>query len=339
MLTPIDAHEGHKSLVPDTTPETVAKEARTSIFVTEGKAKLTDLRPHPENEKIYGDKDSIADLVDSIKERGKGILEPLLITPSGDIVGGHRRYRAAQELGLEEVPVRVFDSTDDLEIGKTLLEHNRQRIKTGIQIANEATFLKELNRKLREREKQKQTTEGKNLPPPPQGKTRDNIGKTLGVSGRTVDKAVKAAEGAVKLRAEGKEDDAAEVEAALQKSIERGLKVAKAKGAVPASKAKKKPAKKNTAKVSEKADDNDIHGAPDSATVAGPTSEKPSEPSAPPPPKPTPPQVDSDAALTHADHVITFLRSESAKTMKDQQRRDWTKALTQIVAGKEALSL
>ena len=323
----------------DQSPHPVAAET-TQIDIVDGKAKVADLRPHPDNVTVYGDKDSIGDLVKSIKESGVGILEPLLITPSGDIIGGHRRFRAAQELQMEEVPVRVFDSTDELEIGNALLEHNRQRVKTGVQIANEAKFQKELHRKLRDRKKENGKAQGENLPPEAKGKTRDAVGKEVGLSGRTVDKAVKTADAIEKLRTDGKEEDAQDVEAALNKSIERGLKVAKAKGAVPAPKTKKKPAKKAAAKVAETAaPDATTAGEPESFTSADPTSENPSEASAPPPAEPTPPHVDSDAALTHADQALTFLRSDAAKAMNNQQRRDWTKALNQIVTCKEALDL
>jgi len=309
------------------------------VTVADGKAKLADLRPHPDNITVYGEKDSVADLVKSIKGSGAGILEPLLITPVGEIIGGHRRYRAAQELRMDEVPVKVFDSTDKLEIGKALLEHNRQRVKTGVQIANEAKYQKELHRKLREREKQNGKAQGEKLPPEAKGKTRDAVGDELGLSGRTVDKAIKTADAIEKLRTEGKEDDAQEVETALNKSIERGLKVATAKGAIKAPKTRKTAAKKAAASAEPRTDVDASAGDADSTTAAEPTSENLSEASATPPPEPTPPEPDSNTALTHADVALAFLRSDAAKAMKDQQRRDWTKALKQIVACKEALSL
>lgn len=68
-------------------------------------------------------------------------------------------------------------------------------------------------------------------------------------------------QGLAKLHAEGKDDDAAEVEAALEKSIERGLKVAVEKEAVPAPKAKKKAARQAIA------EDREITAEPSSDTA------------------------------------------------------------------------
>ncbi len=55
---------------------------------------------------------SLADLVDSIKEHG--ILEPLVIahTPAGyQIIAGERRWRAAKYVGLKRVPVVIKETT------------------------------------------------------------------------------------------------------------------------------------------------------------------------------------------------------------------------------------
>ncbi|KKU25522.1 MAG: ParB-like protein partition protein, chromosome partitioning protein, ParB family, partial [Microgenomates group bacterium GW2011_GWC1_46_16] len=56
--------------------------------------------------------DSVADLVDSIKEHG--ILEPLVIahTPAGyQIIAGERRWRASKILGLKDLPVIIKETT------------------------------------------------------------------------------------------------------------------------------------------------------------------------------------------------------------------------------------
>lgn len=55
---------------------------------------------------------SVADLVDSIKEHG--ILEPLVIahTPAGyQIIAGERRWRASKIIGLTRVPVVIKETT------------------------------------------------------------------------------------------------------------------------------------------------------------------------------------------------------------------------------------
>jgi len=75
----------------------------------------------------YFDPEKQAQLVKSVKEHG--ILEPLLVRPSGsnyELVAGERRYRAAQEVGLQEVPVVIRDFDDRQALQVALIE-NLQR--------------------------------------------------------------------------------------------------------------------------------------------------------------------------------------------------------------------
>ena len=71
-----------------------------------------NLQPNPLQPRGAITKDSIVELVDSIKEHG--ILEPLVAaeTPAGyQIIAGERRWRAAKEAGLAVVPVLVKKTT------------------------------------------------------------------------------------------------------------------------------------------------------------------------------------------------------------------------------------
>jgi ParB family chromosome partitioning protein len=75
----------------------------------------------------YFDPEKQAQLVKSVKEHG--VLEPLLVRPSGsgyELVAGERRYRAAQEVGLKEVPVVIRDFNDRQALQVALIE-NLQR--------------------------------------------------------------------------------------------------------------------------------------------------------------------------------------------------------------------
>lgn len=76
----------------------------------------------------YFDSEKQRQLVLSIQE--KGILEPLLVRPSGagryELVAGERRYRAAKEIGLSNIPVTVRELTDREAIEIALIE-NLQR--------------------------------------------------------------------------------------------------------------------------------------------------------------------------------------------------------------------
>ncbi|MDD5585844.1 MAG: ParB/RepB/Spo0J family partition protein [Alphaproteobacteria bacterium] len=69
------------------------------------------------------DEDAIKGLADSIRERG--VVQPLMVRPvegqkdSYEIIAGERRWRAAQQAGLHEVPVliRTLSDREALEIG------------------------------------------------------------------------------------------------------------------------------------------------------------------------------------------------------------------------------
>ncbi len=66
-------------------------------------------------------------LVKSVKEHG--ILEPLLVRPLGggyELIAGERRYRAAQEVGLKDIPV-VIREFDDRQALQVALMENLQR--------------------------------------------------------------------------------------------------------------------------------------------------------------------------------------------------------------------
>lgn len=70
---------------------------------------------------------SLQELADSIREQG--IVQPLIVRPKGDqfeIIAGERRWRAAQLLGLIDVPVIVRQADDRAVLELALIE-NLQR--------------------------------------------------------------------------------------------------------------------------------------------------------------------------------------------------------------------
>lgn len=74
------------------------------------------------------DAEAITELASSIKLHG--ILQPIIVRPAGDgfyvIVAGERRYRAAKEAGLTEVPVIITELTS-AEAAEVALIENIQR--------------------------------------------------------------------------------------------------------------------------------------------------------------------------------------------------------------------
>jgi ParB family chromosome partitioning protein len=86
---------------------------------------LEDVDPNPNQPRqALGD---LTELVASVRE--KGVLEPILVRPKGsrfEIVAGERRYRAACEVGLPEIPCIVRDASD-AEMMELALIENLQR--------------------------------------------------------------------------------------------------------------------------------------------------------------------------------------------------------------------
>lgn len=82
----------------------------------------------PTQPRRYFDPEQQQELVASVKEHG--ILQPLLVRPLDgggyELVAGERRYRAAKEVGLSEVPVIVKKLTDSEALQIALIE-NLQR--------------------------------------------------------------------------------------------------------------------------------------------------------------------------------------------------------------------
>jgi len=86
---------------------------------------IDQIDPNPNQPRqVMGD---LSELISSITE--KGILEPLVVRQRGDrfqIIAGERRYQAAVQVGLHEVPA-VIREVDDTEVIELALIENLQR--------------------------------------------------------------------------------------------------------------------------------------------------------------------------------------------------------------------
>jgi len=86
---------------------------------------IDQIDPNPNQPRqVMGD---LSELIASIGE--KGIIEPLVVRQRGEryqIVAGERRYQAAVQIGLRELPVVVRD-VDDTEVIELALIENLQR--------------------------------------------------------------------------------------------------------------------------------------------------------------------------------------------------------------------
>jgi ParB family transcriptional regulator, chromosome partitioning protein len=92
------------------------------------KVRLTSIVPSPLQPRKDFAAEALQELIDSIRQHG--IIQPLIVRRlSGgahELIAGERRWRAAQELGLTEVPV-IIRSASDLEVLELSLIENLQR--------------------------------------------------------------------------------------------------------------------------------------------------------------------------------------------------------------------
>ncbi len=173
--------------------------------------KVSDLKPHPKNEEIYGVNEDISDLVKKIKKSGR--VHTMTVNSNGVVLAGHRRLKACIELGIETVNAEIVDfDTPEEEIEFIVLD-NHQREKTVEQKAKEARVLKEVESELAKRRQGERndivpnlarSSEGKDY-----GKARDKVAKNVGLrSGHEVDRAITAVNKIDELRKTGREKDA-----------------------------------------------------------------------------------------------------------------------------------
>ena len=95
------------------------------------------LKTCPINSEIYRDSD-VGDLVNSIVE--VGLLQPIIVTPNNLIISGHRRFKAIQTLGWNEVECEIKDIPED-ELAVHIVLYNQSRLKVCTELLREVKIL------------------------------------------------------------------------------------------------------------------------------------------------------------------------------------------------------
>jgi ParB-like chromosome segregation protein Spo0J len=214
------------------------------------------------------------------------------------IIDGHQRHAAAVALGIQEVPVIIFDSTDELEILAALISSNKARLKDNVLLALEAKELMEVESKLAKRRMATNRAGGGVKNVSEAGSARDKVGGQLGMSGPTAQKLVETGQAIETLQSQGRQDEAEGVKKALKKSASAGHKAAKETGAVPP-----KPRKPSAAPRKKGSTSKVVEG------------EDPA----------------SDTAIEAADTVLGFIRARKPSTLTPQRQRDWKKTLAPFI--------
>lgn len=110
--------KGLSALIPEKVLESKDRKEEI-VYVQSGQ-----IKPNPFQPREDFDQQSIEDLAQSIKE--KGVIQPLLVRRKGDnyeLIAGERRLRAANYLGLNEIPIIVRDVSDQDSLELALIEN------------------------------------------------------------------------------------------------------------------------------------------------------------------------------------------------------------------------
>jgi ParB family chromosome partitioning protein len=102
-------------------PETPADAATGELL----ELPVTLIKPNPSQPRTTFDPDTLAALAASIE--ASGVVQPLLVRPLADgsyeLVAGERRWRAAQQAGLEKIPAVVRDQAEPERLQAALIEN------------------------------------------------------------------------------------------------------------------------------------------------------------------------------------------------------------------------
>ncbi len=115
--------KGLEALISD---DTVASVAAASAKAQESATlPIAKIHPNPKQPRRHFLSSALSELAASIKERG--VLQPILVTPaengSYEIIAGERRWRAAQEAGLSEIPAVVRTGSENERFQMALIEN------------------------------------------------------------------------------------------------------------------------------------------------------------------------------------------------------------------------
>lgn len=120
--------KGLSALIQDKeTVETLINASTVSSKESVALLKLEAINPNPDQPRKIFQKDALKELAESIKS--DGVIQPIIVRKTKDgyeIIAGERRWRAAKEAGLSEIP-SIVREIDDITADKISLIENVQR--------------------------------------------------------------------------------------------------------------------------------------------------------------------------------------------------------------------
>lgn len=102
---------------------------------------LSEIKPYEKNAKIHTET-QIEQIKKSINDFG--FNDPIAVWKDNEIIEGHGRYQAAQELGYETVPVIRLDGLTEKQRKAYTLVHNKLTMNTGFDFENLVAELREV---------------------------------------------------------------------------------------------------------------------------------------------------------------------------------------------------
>ena len=86
--------------------------------------KIQDIKPNPNNPRLIKD-DKFKKLCQSLKDFPEMLeLRPIVVNRDHIILGGNMRYKAAKEIGLKEIPVKIADNLTPEQEREFLIKDN-----------------------------------------------------------------------------------------------------------------------------------------------------------------------------------------------------------------------
>jgi ParB family chromosome partitioning protein len=114
---------GLAALIGDSAPDSSAR----NIAAGQRRIPIEFIRPNPRNPRRSFDDEQLAELADSIRE--KGVIQPIIVRANPrtadayEIIAGERRWRAAQKAGIHDVPVVVVVADDKQALEIAIIEN------------------------------------------------------------------------------------------------------------------------------------------------------------------------------------------------------------------------
>lgn len=134
--------KGINSLMGDYTFDDVVEEVAETSTVNSVRISMVD--PNPNQPRKGFSEESMQELASSIKEQG--ILQPILVEKTGNrytIVAGERRFRAAKEAGMQEIPVIIKTLSEEQKLEVALIENIQRENLNPIEESKAYKFLVE----------------------------------------------------------------------------------------------------------------------------------------------------------------------------------------------------